>query len=54
MSLGLKFITNLFGGKEKPFVSSADFTRSFDSLIEVEAMPTMLKEGRPFVRLDST
>jgi hypothetical protein len=42
------------GGKEKSLLRRADFTRSLDSVIAVEAIPTMENEGSPFVRVDST
>ena len=54
MSLGDKESVIRFGGKENSLESSADFTRSLDSLIEIFAIPTIENEGSPFVRVDST
>ena len=54
MSLGANEKVMRFGGKENSLLSSADFTLSFDSVIAVDAIPTIEKDGSPFVRVDST
>jgi hypothetical protein len=42
------------GGNRKSLLKSADFTRSFASEIELDTIPTIEKEGSPFVKVAST
>jgi len=54
ISEGDKFTVIFKGGNLKPLVNKADFTLSFDSLILVLIIPTIVKVGNPFVKVDST